>query len=217
MRTIIFTMAVAAILTLQAEAGNLDFKQTKRFEVFEDNLYFNTFLRGPILPDSTSLEMSDVLIFEKHLESHPEITSIVLSGKSGSLRAGQKIIDIVIELALNTVASGPCESVCALIFLSGKNRRLNGAPKLGFHRPTVDGLAELENYNEKVQGGLSMEMPAYIERVYEIGQLDTLKTLGLFLERGVTWYFLIQAYESTEMWFPSYEELISANVVTLGD
>jgi hypothetical protein len=62
-----------------------------------------------------------------------------------------------------------------------------------------------------------MEMPAYIERAYEIGQLDTLKTLGLFLKRGVTWYFLIQAYESTEMWFPSYEELISANVVTLGD
>jgi hypothetical protein len=61
----------------------------------------------------------------------------MLKGPGGSLEAGYAIADLVLEHQLNVTipASTDCASACSLIFVAGKNRKMEELSRLGFHLP----------------------------------------------------------------------------------
>ena len=179
-----------------------------RFQIDGKNLYFNSYIASP---DSrkTSIEMRDADTLQRILKLNPSIDNLILTSKGGSLRAAEEIMDTVFEYGLDTTANGPCESACAIIFLAGNTRHVIGKPLLGFHRPTIDGDAELK-YLEQYK---SITLPNYIERVYDIGQRDVLKMVKLLSQQGISVEFLMEAYASPELWYPKREELKKANII----
>ena len=183
-------------------------KAKHRFQIDGKNLYFNSYIASP---DSrkTSIEMRDADTLQRILRLNPSIDNLILTSKGGSLRAAEEIMDTVFEYGLDTTANGPCESACAIIFLAGNQRHVFGKPQLGFHRPTIDGDAELK-YLEQYK---SITLPNYIERVYEIGQRDVLKMVGLLGRQGIAAEFLMEAYASPELWYPKRDELVRLKIL----
>ena len=179
-----------------------------RFQIDGKNLHFNSYAASPESPE-TSIEMRDADTLQRILRLNPSIDNLILTSKGGSLRAAEEIIDTVFEFGLDTTANGPCISACAIIFLAGKKRQVIGEPQLGFHRPTIDGDAELK-YLEQYK---SITLPNYIERVYEIGQRDVLKIVKLISKQGISPEFLMEAYASPELWYPNLSELYKAAVI----
>jgi len=179
-----------------------------RFLIDGKRLYFNSYIASP---DSrkTSIEMRDADTLRRILRLNPSIDNLIITSKGGSLRAAEEIMSTVFEFGLDTTANGPCESACAIIFLAGKKRQVIGETQLGFHRPTIDGDAELK-YLEKYK---SITLPNYIERVYEIGQRDVLKMVKLLSQQEISLEFLMEAYASPELWYPKREELKEANII----
>ena len=178
-----------------------------RFQIDGKNLYFNSYIASPDSPKK-SIEMRDAATLQRILRLNPSIDNLILTSKGGSLRAAEEIMDTVFEYGLDTTANGPCESACAIIFLAGNKRHVIGKPQLGFHRPTIDGDAELK-YLEQYK---SITLPNYIERVYEIGQRDVLKMVKLLSQQGISPEFLMEAYASPELWYPNINELYAAGV-----
>ena len=201
--------ALGLLIFTPSLADTVDTKH--RFQVDGKNLYFNSYVA---LPDSrkTSIEMRDADTLQRILRLNPSIDNLILTSKGGSLRAAEEIMDAVFEYGLDTIANGPCESACAIIFLAGNQRKVIGEPQLGFHRPTIDGDAELK-YLEQYK---SITLPNYIERVYEIGQGDVLRLVKLISKQGILPEFLLEAYASPELWYPSLRELVFSNVVSDG-
>ena len=183
-------------------------KAQHRFQIDGKNLYFNSYIASP---DSrmTSIEMRDADTLQRILRLNPSIDNLILTSKGGSLRAAEEMMNTVIEFGLSTTANGPCESACAIIFLAGDKRRVLGEPQLGFHRPTIDGDAELK-YLEQYK---SITLPNYIDRVYEIGQRDVLKMVKLFSQQGISLEFLLKAYSDSIIWYPLNEDLLNSGVI----
>lgn len=198
--------AFGLLIITQSLADTVDPKH--RFQIDGKNLYFNSYVASP---DSlkTSIEMRDAKTLHGILKLNPSIDNLILTSKGGSLRAAEEIMDAVFEFGLDTIANGPCESACAIIFLAGKKRQVIREPQLGFHRPTIDGDAELK-YLKQYK---SITLPNYIERVYEIGQRDVLKMFKVLSRQGISPEFLMEAYASPELWYPSFEELKSFGVI----
>ena len=199
--------ALGLLIFTPSLADTVDTKH--RFQVDGKNLYFNSYIASP---DSrkASIEMRDADTLQRILRLNPSIDNLILTSKGGALRAAEEIMDTVFEYGLDTTANGPCESACAIIFLAGKKRHVIGKPQLGFHRPTIDGDAELK-YLEQYK---SITLPNYIERVYEIGQRDVLKMVGLFDRQGISPEFLMEAYASPDLWYPDLKKLIYVRAVT---
>jgi hypothetical protein len=197
-------ISICPLFQASSEAGEAQ----HRFQVDGKNLYFNSYIAAP---DSrkTSIEMRDADTLRRILRLNPSIDNLVLTSKGGSLRAAEEIMDTVFEFGLDTTANGPCVSACAIIFLAGKKRQVIGEPQLGFHRPTIDGDAELK-YLEQYK---SVTLPNYIERVYEIGQRDVLKMVKLLNRQGISPAFLIEAYASPELWYPKRDELVRLKIL----
>jgi len=198
--------AFGLLIITQSLADTVDPKH--RFQIDGKNLYFNSYVASP---DSLkkSIEMRDAKTLHGILKLNPSIDNLILTSKGGSLRAAEEIMDAVFEFGLDTIANGPCESACAIIFLAGKKRQVIGEPQLGFHRPTIDGDAELK-YLKQYK---SITLPNYIERVYEIGQRDVLKMVKLLIQQGVSLEFLTEAYASPELWYPKREELVRFQIL----
>lgn len=207
--TIRFILSVFLLILLRntvAFAGTVDTKH--RFQIDGKNLYFNSYVASPESP-KTSIEMRDADTLRRILRLNPSIDNLILTSKGGSLRAAEEIMSTVFEFGLDTTANGPCESACAIIFLAWKKRQVIGEPQLGFHRPTIDGDAELK-YLEQYK---SITLPNYIERVYEIGQRDVLMMVKLLSQQGISLEFLLKAYSDPIMWYPSYEDLLNSRVI----
>ena len=208
--TIRFILSVFLLILSRnsvAFAGTVDTKH--RFQIDGENLYFNSYVASPDSP-KTSIEMRDADTLQRILRLNPSIDNLILTSKGGSLRAAEEIVDTVFEYSLDTTANGPCESACAIIFLAGDERRVLGEPQIGFHRPTIDGDTELK-YLERYK---SITLPNYIERVYEIGQRDVLKMVGLLDRQGISPELLMEAYASPELWYPDLKKLIYVGAVT---
>lgn len=98
-----------------------------------------------ILPNSKTLLMmgetipSDVATLSKYIEKG-EVDSLMLKGPGGSLEAGYAIADLVLEHELNVTipAKTDCASACSLIFVAGKNRKMEELSRLGFHLPFIN-------------------------------------------------------------------------------
>ena len=197
-------ISICPLYQASSEAGEAQ----HRFQIDGKNLHFNSYAASPESP-KTSIEMRDADTLRRILRLNPSIDNLILTSKGVSLRAAEEIMDTVFEYGLDTTANGPCESACAIIFLAGNKRHVIGKPQLGFHRPTIDGDAELK-YLEQYK---SITLPNYIERVYEIGQRDVLRLVKLISKQGISPEFLLEAYSEPVMWYPEYLDLLNSGVI----
>lgn len=137
-----------------------------------------------ILPNTKTLLMmgetipSDVATLSNYIEKG-EVDSLMLKGPGGSLEAGYAIADLVLEHQLNVTipANTDCASACSLIFVAGKNRKMEELSRLGFHLPFVALGAgyNSEQYCSKIKASPEIEYNA------DIIVLNTLEEARLIL------------------------------------
>ena len=128
---------------------------------------------------------------EKVLDENPSVTTLMLNSPGGRIGEGIDIASLVRDRGLNTYVEEHCESACTFIFLAGVDRAATDSAQIGFHRAFFPGM------NTKLDARMTKQM------------LDQYRSAGLseeFLAR-------VSATNAQDMWYPTHEELVSANVV----
>lgn len=96
---------------------------------------------------------------------------------------------IISENNLSTYVSADCVSACTIVFLGGKKRFMKSSARLGFHAYRIPGIKDSElDYSENKK---------YLRNL------------------GIDNNFITKIFDtpSDDMWYPTVEELINANVV----
>jgi hypothetical protein len=122
----------------------------------------------------------------------PGVTALVLDSSGGRLIEAEKVATLVKKRDLNTYVEGNCLSACTYVFLAGKDRASTPNAKIGFHQPSfvgVDNAAQQSMTNSMLEKYRTALLPEWF-----------IKKVG--------------ATPPTDMWYPSREELIQANVIT---
>lgn len=129
------------------------------------------------------------------LDAHPEANIVSLDSSGGSVHAARGLARTIIERGMGTVAEGPCNSACTLVFMAGETRALGLDGALGFHKYKVD----LPNY----AGGKSTAQEQERDARY-------------FAARGVAPWFIEKIFLASHdhIWVPDQTELRSAGVLT---
>ena len=129
------------------------------------------------------------------LMKNRHITAIILDSAGGRLYEGRQLAKLIRVNRLNTYSSKGCYSACTTAFIAGERRFLTIESNLAFHqgRHTYGGNEEYFVSQEKEQ------------------EID----LQIFRNQGVSEDFLDTMYSasSDDMWYPTTDELIEANVV----
>ncbi len=128
--------------------------------------------------------------FIKSLKANKNIKIVHLNlNVGGYLEEAEGIADNIQKYNLDTYISTECVSACTSIFIKGKNRYMKENAKLGFHRAHMPGFDAYNYLNEDfkntyAEAGIS---PDFIEKIFNTPH--------------------------TEMWYPSGDELLRANVI----
>lgn len=154
--------------------------------------------RFKLMNNGTELEMSGgipagtAIEFKRQLDAAPDVQLIHLNSSAGRMADADKISKLIEAKGLSTYTERSCESACAYIFLSGKQRLLGQKARLGFHSPSIDG--------RETFGGMDMAD----------GFREKMKAKGVgtaFTEKALT-------TKSDDMWYPEQTYLKSSGVVT---
>lgn len=170
-------------------------------EEAEDEDY-NVWVR--IFSYTNETELSGVLfqgsvdLLTEHLDKAPGATVIHLRSTGGIAGVGFRLAELIRERGLDTYVSGECLSACTIAFLGGKNRYLHPDGRIGFHaggfgrsfRPNQIEKAELRILNQMI-----------VNRLAEMG-----------VDKGFATTALTVPHRT--IWFPEYEELVEAGIVT---
>ncbi|HEX9932911.1 MAG TPA: hypothetical protein VGB08_08735 [Allosphingosinicella sp.] len=129
---------------------------------------------------------------------HPGARTVYLHSPGGIVGEAERIADFVRDHDLDTYVETGCLSACTMILLSGRDRAVAPAARVGFHAPIWTGPARSLGQ-------------AFIERY----------TRRFFVERGIAPAFAnrVLATPHSAMWYPTYSEMVAAGVVnrqTLG-
>jgi len=151
-----------------------------------------------VLRNASELEISGAIAFglsddvAKILAAHPTIKIIHLNSVGGRINEARRLRGLIQSKQLSTYTATGCSSACVLPFLAGTRRLIASNTKLGFHQYAFPGVRSNEFAEEYARDG------------------------QYFISRGVSGSFVKRAFETpnAEMWTPSYEELLSAGVVT---
>lgn len=128
---------------------------------------------------------------KKQLDSTPTISKIMLSSSGGRLLEVEKISQQVTSRGIDTYVEDKCLSFCTVVFLSGKNRLATPNARLGFHAPSFmkDSSLDAWGVQEARELYAKFNLPQkFVDRVF--------------------------LTPNSEMWYPSYEELVSYGVIT---
>lgn len=125
------------------------------------------------------------------LEAHPTIGTLHLESPGGRIEEAKKLCRLIRARGLLTYVSGECLSACTLAFLGGRERLVGPDAKLGFHAFDLPGGVYVQE-NLRRQG------------------------IDYYVEQGVERAFARRALDTpaTEMWYPSFQELRDAGVIT---
>jgi hypothetical protein len=162
-----------------------------------------TFLRDPGMPDyairvmanETEVEISGGLKdglskeFSDLLLKLPHIRVVHLNSPGGRLGEAKRLSTIIRERGVITYTSSRCVSACTIPFAAGRERWLHRNATLGFHGP---GFA----------GSGMPDFGVLMESLYGAAGIDP-----EFIEQAV-------ATPHDQIWTPSPEELLRANVIT---
>ncbi|WP_439599611.1 hypothetical protein [Devosia sp.] len=89
--------------------------------------------RQSYLELSGDIEVGDWWKFAKLLRQNPSISGVLLRSDGGSADDGLAIAKHVYENRLDTMVTDACHSVCAIIFLAGRQRYLTVDARLSVH------------------------------------------------------------------------------------
>jgi hypothetical protein len=121
------------------------------------------------------------------LEIAPYVEVIQLDTIGGRIGEAVKMAELVAARNLDTYVPSYCASAGVLVFLAGKERSIRRDAKIGFHSPSFAGESSAD------------ATTVFADRL---------------VKKGVDAQFVRQAVNSTEMWYPSSKQLVSAGVVT---
>lgn len=129
---------------------------------------------------------------DNYLKYNTNIKAIHLNSGGGRIGPARYIRDLILAKNLNTYTDTGCLSACTVAFIAGKKRVVAVGAKLGFHQFDFVGTSRAEM------------------RVEEQHEID------FFRDRGVPKSFARKAFgtPNNQMWYPTYRELMEANVVT---
>ncbi len=169
------------------------------------------------LPQADRMILSDdhVLLAELLME-HPAVDTVVLSGDGGFNWPAYEMARKIESFGLNTVARHICASACTTVLLGGIERSMQPDASLGFHRMSNDASDLRDAYNQlKEKRGWQDEFD-FASDVFERGEIAARNYIEFLLNRGVTVEFALRAltYSSTDMWYPTEEELLASGVLT---
>lgn len=127
------------------------------------------------------------------IKQHPQVTTVILTSDGGYVHPALVVANALQLRGATTFVPSECVSACTLLFLGGETRYLAPGAKLGFHRAW-------RNLDEPEDRSTQMTNEEIRRRL---------------LERGVSAAFAEQvlATPSTEIWYPTPEEMLDAGVI----
>ena len=150
-----------------------------------------------LLRNGTELELSGGIPFgtadavKKALDAAPKVKIIHLNSQGGRIGEAIALYRTIKDRELITYTSTNCVSACSLAFLAGRKRYLSENGRLGFHSASFGTLS-----GEKVNG-----INSEFRRILQKHGLP--KT---FIDHAIS-------TSSNDMWYPSKNELLKANVI----
>lgn len=144
---------------------------------------FDLVLSGAV-GDGIAEEFKDTLLDNRNIKTIHTNLDV-----GGYMEEAEMIAEMIKLYELETYVSTVCVSACIKIFLRGKKRFIKEDAKLGFHRPSFPGLNVVNFLAEDSK--------------------------QIFLDAGVSPSFVEKIFNtpSSEMWYPTKEELLQANVI----
>jgi hypothetical protein len=130
--------------------------------------------------------------FTRLLEATPGVEQVMLTSPGGRTLEAERMAVAIRERGLDTKVVDHCMSACTDILLAGRERYADQDTRIGFHQPSFPGVSARE---------LSAATAEWRERYIAAG-----------VEPGFAWRAM--ATPSEGMWFPTFEEMIAANVLS---
>ena len=129
-------------------------------------------------------------VVKKSLDGNPEIKKIYLDSNGGLYKEVSLIAESILSRRIDTYVEDKCLSFCTIVFLSGYNRYSTPAARFGFHAPSIKGASQFDD-----------EFNIDSKKLY-----SKLRVPQEFINR-------IYSTPNSDMWYPSYQELIDAGIV----
>lgn len=128
--------------------------------------------------------------FVEALRDNDGLRTVVLNSSGGHYAVGRLMTKLIKERGLDTMTTGMCASACTFAYLAGKRRLLRDGARLGYHSPSGNTDFILEKVGAHMAGVLRQaDVPEdFIAHVF--------------------------ATPADTVWFPTTDELRSANIVT---
>ena len=130
--------------------------------------------------------------FKIILDAVPSVENVSLMSQGGRLNEASEIYQAVKNRGLDTYVDRFCMSACTMVFLGGRERSATPQAKVGFHQPYFTADKSLPN----------AAIVASMRRFY-----DEANVRPSFTDKSMK-------TPSSDMWYPSFDELLAANVVT---
>ena len=133
--------------------------------------------------------------FSKSLRENQDIQTVVLNSPGGHVSVGRRLAAMIKKSGLDTLTTEQCSSACTFAFAAGRRRFLMNGARLGFHS---------EAYVQS-DGSSPIALNASQQRAKDYWH-----------ESGVPEDFVARVFSTPakEMWFPTYDELLRATIVT---
>lgn len=136
--------------------------------------------------------------FARAAAGAPRARTVVLHSSGGRVDEAERIADLVRRRGLDTYVETVCLSACTMILLSGRDRAVSPAARIGFHAPAWRGPGRAPPPTVTMRAAREF-----------------------FAGRGVATGFIdrVLATPHSAIWYPTYAEMLAAGVVnrqTLG-
>jgi hypothetical protein len=129
---------------------------------------------------------------ERILSAAPQVKVLHIESPGGRINEAKRIGQLVRQRGLTTYTSGYCLSAATLVLMSGKERVVAPGAKVGFHQGTLPGATAVQRL------------------IIDSLVRATMHSAGVsdeFTER-------VLATPSNQMWYPTFEEMREARVLT---
>ena len=132
--------------------------------------------------------------FKNILNKNETISVVVLDSEGGRIYEGRKLFKLIKDNELDTHTNVGCFSACAIAYMGGIERTISNNANIAFHQYSA--------YTDAVADKITIKN-------------EQNKDKELFSSQGISEEFLDRLFltESHELWFPTRDELIAANVV----
>jgi hypothetical protein len=147
---------------------------------------------GKTIIISGDIERGSAERFKILLDAVPSVKNVALVSSGGDLDEATEMYQAIKTRGLDTYVDQYCMSACTMVFLGGRDRSATPQAKIGFHKPYL--MADKPLPDAAVE--------AEMRRFY-----DEANVRPSFTDKSMS-------TPSSEMWYPSFDELLASNVVT---